>query len=438
MTGPRRLKSREYTVLIVAAKWWAVSARQAIAFKQQACRVEVVCPHGHPLTYVHGVDRIWPYVGTASLPSLRSAIDASAPDLIVPCDDGVVEQLHMLYAQAPSYRPVIERSLGSASGYSIVESRLQLSELARELNVPVPRMRAINSAQDLLEWNSQLGSAGVLKVDGESGGNGVRICRTLAELQGAWRALGKPVTFMTALKRLTIDRDPLALWSRRSHAQRPVVVQEFIQGSPANSMVACLRGEVLASVAVAVLASDGPTGASFIVQRMQNEVMNVTAKRIAARLQLTGFYGFDFIIQADTETPYLIEMNPRCTQLGHLEFAQQSSLISVLVAKLRGMAPVLAKRVIRTDTIAFFPQTLAAGTKYAQLVENCYHDMPIGEPELVAELSLPSWPSRRWAARLYHALRPARHTAPVTFEMPVASTTPQRASAPAAEHKRAS
>ena len=61
------------------------------------------------------------------------------------------------------------------------------------------------------------------------------------------------------------------------------------------SMLACLNGELLAIVSVAVLASDGPTGAAVVIQRIDSPAMERAAKLLATRLRLTGFYGLDFI-----------------------------------------------------------------------------------------------------------------------------------------------
>ena len=83
-------------------------------------------------------------------------------------------------------------------------------------------------------------------------------------------------------------------------------------------------------VSVAVIAADGPTGAAIIVQRIMSEQLKEIAQRLIKPLQLSGFYGLDFMIEEKTGTPYLIEMNPRCTQLGHLEFPDQCSLAGSL------------------------------------------------------------------------------------------------------------
>jgi hypothetical protein len=336
--------------------------------------------------------------------------------VVVPCDDGVVAQLHALHERDPSLRSLIEHSLGPPESFSAVESRYHFLNTALELGIRVPRMRRVANAGDLAAWHADVSSVAVLKVDGETGGNGVRISHSLDESLAAWQELHAPCGSATAWKRLAIDRDPLALWLRQRHRQREVTVQEFIPGRPANSMLVCRRGELLSMVSVVVVATDGPTGAAMIVRVIQNERMKQAADLVVSRLKLSGFYGLDFIMESVTGVPYLIEMNPRCTQLGHIEFAGEGCLAGVLSAAMRGEPRPLAQNPIRTDKIALFPQALAAGEVCRPHIDASYHDLPSEEPQLMGELMLKSWPQRRWGARLYHAFKPLDGVDPILFE----------------------
>jgi hypothetical protein len=404
------------SVLIAAAKWWPLSARLAAALHRHQCTVRAVCPAGHPLTHVVGIRHAYRYGGLFPLSSLRSALRDCQPDVVIPCDDGVVAQLHALHRLDPSLRAVIERSVGPPESYPALESRYQFLSAATELGIRVPRTRKVDKPDDLVAWHREIGPGAVLKVDGESGGNGVRICHSLDESLAAWRELREPCSAATAWKRFAIDRDPLALWLRRQHSSREVTAQEFITGRPANSMVVCRRGELLSSVSVVVVAAQGSTGAATIVRVIQNESMKKAAELVVARLRLSGFYGLDFILESGSGIPHLIEMNPRCTQLGHLELAGDGCLAGVLSAVLRGEPRPPIQNPVRGNMIALFPQALAAGATCRPYIDAGYHDVPSEEPRLAAELLLKSWPRRRWAARLYHALRPPDQAEPILFE----------------------
>jgi hypothetical protein len=404
------------SVLIAAAKWWPLSARLASALRRRGCQVDVICPVGHPLTHVSGIRRIYRYAGILSLASLRRAVLESRPDIVVPCDDGVVAQLHALHHSDPSLRPIIERSLGPQSSFSVTESRSGLLELAVKLGIRVPKSRSVADAQDLIDWHATETSA-ALKVDGETGGNGVRISHSLDESIAAWRSLSTPGGYVLAWKRLVVDRDPLAVWIRKCSRVRGMTAQAFITGRPANSMFVCWRGRLLSLVSVAVVAAQGPTGAATIVRVIRNDEMRRAAELIVSALQLSGFYGLDFIVESGSGLPYLIEMNPRCTQLGHIEFADAGCLAGALAAVLSDEPRSRIQDPIPSDVIALFPQALAAGEACRALLAASYHDFPSDEPKLAKELMLKSWPQRQWAARLYHAFRPLARPDPVLFEV---------------------
>jgi len=338
------------------------------------------------------------------------------PNLVIPCDDGVVAQLHALHELDPSLRSLIEHSLGPPESFSVVDSRYHFLNTALELGIRVPRTRRVANAGDLSAWHADVSSAAVVKVDGECGGNGVRISHSLDESLAAWQELQAPYGYATAWKRLAIDRDPLALWLRRRHRQPDVTVQEFIPGRPANSMLVCWRGELLSMVSVVVVAAQGPTGAATIVRVIHNERMRQTAELVVSRLALSGFYGLDFVMESGTGAPVLIEMNPRCTQLGHIELAGEGCLAGVLSAAMRGEPRPLVQNPIPSDQIALFPQALAAGQTCRSYIDASYHDVPSEEPQLMGELMLKSWPRRRWGARVYYAFKPLHRVDPILFE----------------------
>lgn len=366
------------------------------------------------MAQVSGIDRLIHYGGTDSLSALRQAMLDDPTALVIPCDDGVVAQLHALHASEPLLRASIEKSLGPSGSYSIVRSRNELLATARQLGITVPKTSLVTQADDLAKWHKTFATGGVLKVDGSCGGHGVRVSQSLDQSMAAWRSMSARTNIATALKRWVIDRDPLALWAYRAARDRDVTIQEFIRGRPANLMMACWGGRVLALVSVEVVVSEGPTGAATIVRPIVNDTMSQAASLLAGRLGLCGFYGLDFMIQAGTGVPFLIEMNPRCTQLGHLDFPGQGSLASVLCAALRDERPSPSRSPIRSKTIAIFPQALAASAGSSYL-ESAYLDVPWEDPKLLRELQFDPWPQRQWPARLYLAFRPLKRSQPTIY-----------------------
>jgi ATP-grasp domain len=414
-------------ILLSASRWYALSARLAMAFIRHGARVSAICPSGHPLKFVPGIESLYRYKGLNSLGALKAAILSAQPDIIVPCDDGVVLQLHALHEQEPSLRRLIEYSLGDAEAYPILDSRDRLLRVAAELGIRIPCTQAIDSEADLADWPD---ASAVLKADGSMGGEGTAIAHFPAEMISAYRRLAEPVTAFTALKRTVINSRPLSIWRWQRLGRPSITIQEFIPGPPANTMIACWRGEVLGSVTVEVLSSQGATGAATVVRLIRHEEIEEASRRLAQRLMLTGFYGLDFILRkrdgnAGSDAAYLIEVNPRCTQLGHLCLPDQGDLAGIFSAKLRGAMPPSADgidHVIEGDIVAFFPQALLWNPRSPHLYSS-HHDVPWEAPELVQELLREEWPHRRPAARFYHSIRkpvrPKEEKFEAALEIPV-------------------
>ncbi|HLW71231.1 MAG TPA: ATP-grasp domain-containing protein [Candidatus Binataceae bacterium] len=262
----------------------------------------------------------------------------------------------------------------------------------------------IFSAADVAAWQITPLRPAVVKLDGTWGGTGVKIVTSADEAVSSIRALLKPQWPGTAWKRYLINGDPLALWARKS-ASRPVVsLQRFIPGRPANAMLACWQGELLGLVTTEVIASQGPTGSATIVRLIDHPEIAEAARRVTARLRLSGFHGLDFILEEATGSAFLIELNPRCTQLGHLILPAQGDLVGILCRGLGLRTAPLPEPAIEGDLVGFFPQAAAwnPDSPYLKLVQ---HDIPWSEPALIHELLRSSWSDRRLVMRLYRLLR---------------------------------
>lgn len=283
------LKSRP-RVLIAASTWWPSSARLATAIARTGCEVFAVCPQGHPLRCLSSVRRVYGIRGIRSRSSLHAAICRAKPDYIVPCDDRIVTQLHELFSLHPELRPLIEYSLGSAAGFDTADSRAAFHRTALELDILVPRSAVVTTPDEARHIFTQFGAVAVVKLDGTHGGEGVRIVRSADEAAAAVRSLRLSAGLLSALHRLLIHGDQLALWSWTRRAQAEISIQEYIPGTPANSMVACWRGEVLAEISVEAVSCQGLTGSANVVRRIDSADMSRGGKLVAARLGISGFF----------------------------------------------------------------------------------------------------------------------------------------------------
>ena len=185
--------------LLTATNRWPTPSRIAIGLAKAGWRVSAICPtRGHPLVCTRAVERVLPYSSLRPLESLLTAIEACAPDLIIPSDDRGVQHLHELHAEARNLGPrgaaladLIEYSLGPSESFAIVSSRCELLRIACEEGVRVPETMPIGTEEDLKSWQTRQPLPWVLKGDGTFGGKGVRIARTEGEAGKSFLELRK-------------------------------------------------------------------------------------------------------------------------------------------------------------------------------------------------------------------------------------------------------
>ena len=399
---PEANKSLPIRILLVDTDRRAYAARLAMAFSAVGCEVYAVCTSHHPIETIKAPHRRFPYSAIHPSSSLLHSIESTQPDLIVPCDDRAVEHLQQLCVrygdQNGRVANPIERSLGPLGSYPVVSSRYALLELARGLGIRVPATQSLQSAQDLYQWRAKQSPPWVLKADGTWGGSGVRIAQTPRQAEQFFHLLRRPCGLKRAVKRLLVNRDQFYLrdWWQRSSPS--VIAQAFVPGRPANCAVACWEGKVLAQINVEVLAASQPTGPANVVRRISSPEMTSAAERISEKLQLSGFFGLDFIIESGSGATYLLEMNPRCTPLSHIQLGLGTDMVGALHTVLAGQPLPAAPPSARNgcEVIAYFPQPSESNSEFREL---SLKNFPHGEPDLARALLRP-FPERTLLYRI--------------------------------------
>jgi len=399
-------------VLLTETSWWPCASRLAMGLAKMGCAVSAVYPaSGHPLSKTRVIQQRFRYSAVDPISSLRTAIEAVDPDIVLPCDDRAVRHLHELHAreiaQLPSGSKVstlIEKSLGAPESYPVVSSRYDLLKIAHEEGIRIPDTKLITAASQLRSGHSGLQPPWVLKADCSWGGHGVRIAHDPKQAEECFLELSRPLATARFIKRLIVDRDPYWLQTWLHRTKPAVIVQSYIQGHPANSAAVCWKGKVLAGIAAEVVNAQGATGSATIVRVVDRPEMLIPAERLARRLGLSGFFGFDFMIEERTGDPFFIEMNPRCTPLSHLQLGSGRDLIAALSAQLSNTPLREEAPVTDSDTIAYFPQAWHWDPE-SPLLQSSFQDVPLEEPDLVRELLQLPWPDRSALARVASLLR---------------------------------
>ncbi|MGH9354002.1 MAG: ATP-grasp domain-containing protein, partial [Terriglobia bacterium] len=324
-----------------------------------------------------------------------------------------------------------ERSLGSPESFPVVYARTKFMELAGQEGVRAPKTQVIKNANDLRHWIEGAGFPTVLKTNGSSGGYGVRVVSTMEEAERAFSVLKAPPLTARAAKRAVIDNDLTLVWPSLLRRRSVVNAQAYVPGREATSAVACWKGTVLADIHFEVLSKMDPTGPATVLRRFEHSEMSESIEKMARRLNLSGIHGFDFMLEADTGNAYLIEINPRAPQVGHLTLGPGRDLPAALYSAVSGQAAHPSSKVTDNDTIALFPHEWLRDP-LSPFLQSGYHDVPWEDPGLVvACVQRPAKHSARhrqksWTQALSAVQVPRVKTLNVTQDAGIQTSSPVR------------
>ena len=114
--------------------------------------------------------------------------------------------------------------------------------------------------------------------------------------------------------------------------------------------------------------------------------MRSTAEALVRRLHLSGFCGFDFILDG-SDNAWLIEMNPRLTPTAHLRY-ETHNLLTAMLSRLTETsigtdnAPPVQSALRVGSIVALFPGEYLR-SRASKYLSSCYHDVPWSQPALV-------------------------------------------------------
>jgi len=318
--GVRPTPGFERPMLLSTMRWFS-AARLAHALIEAGFEVSACGPRSHPVEAVEGLTGQYRLNRVARERSLIAAIGVARPDLIVPDDERALVLLRRLYARVrdtdAQLAALVARSLGAVETWPSITSRTGLATEAHGLNIQAPPTAVIPDAGALDAFVAANGLPVVLKTDGSWGGRGVAIVSEADEVHRAWRAISTPPNPIRGVKRLVVNLEagPIAAWLRR---ERPVVnAQRYVAGREAIATVACVEGQVHALVCLEVVAASQARGPAAVVRIVDNPAMAEAARRLVGRFGLSGFCGFDFILDDDGGA-HLLELNPRATPTCYL------------------------------------------------------------------------------------------------------------------------
>jgi predicted ATP-grasp superfamily ATP-dependent carboligase len=225
--------------------------------------------------------------------SLLETLASQRPDAALPSIDSSVEVLH---TNRDAVGQFTAPALGSYEAVEIALSKEHVIEIARSLDVPVPRSTRVTSLPELEAAVAEIGLPCVLKPDRSwrsSGAGGERLAPIIVRDAEEARGVGAGLV----------------------RGDAPVLVQEFAVGDRETIKLFRDRGRTLVRMAMLIDRAWPPLGGSSVMRRTVSPPADVLdyAERLVAEVGLDGYSEVEFRRDADGR-PLLMEINPRISQ----------------------------------------------------------------------------------------------------------------------------
>jgi hypothetical protein len=377
-------------ILVIATQKTALAARIAMALADVGFLVAALTPHGHPVRRSRKISDHFAYRARAQLKSIVRAIDRWSPDLLVCADDLAVRELQTLHQRTAAsddkarrhISGLIELSLGPATSFPAMYSKSDFLALAEIEGLRSPRTMVIQATRTFESVPAQLIYPIVVKADQSYGGLCVRIANSDADVRATVWELQTPPTWRSIFRRFFgAILGSEALGPLRLPLRRTTSLQQYIPGRPSNRAVICWKGKVLAGISVEVVEVTHESGPASVVRLIDHSEMTIVAEHMVKRLDLSGFVGFDFVLDSGNQA-WIIEMNPRVTPICHFSLADGTSLAGSLYTQMTGLRPLSRLAPINGGLIALFPNEIVRSPSSEHL-QSCEHDVPWNEPDVV-------------------------------------------------------
>jgi glutathione synthase/RimK-type ligase-like ATP-grasp enzyme len=375
-------------ILVFATQNNPHTARTAIALAYAGFHVASLTRSGHLVREARKIPCHFAYRARFPLKSIIRAIGRWSPDLLVCTDDSAVRELQHLHKRAASSDDeagrriceLIELSLGPPTSFPATRDKSNFLALAKLEGLRCPEAIVIPATCVFKSAPAELTYPVVVKADQSDGGRCVRIVHRDADLRSVVWELQTPNTwrgrrfFGTMLGSEALS--PLTLPLRRT-----ISLQEYIVGRPGNRAVICWKGKVLAGISVEAVEVTHECGPASVIRLIDHPEMAMACERMVKGLHLSGFVGFDFMIDSANQA-WLLEINPRVTPICHFNLADGTNLAGALFTQMKKQLPRSRPAPINRDLIALFPNEIARSPSSDYLL-SCQHDVPWDEPDLV-------------------------------------------------------
>ncbi len=370
-------------LLLVTCHRWPNPPLMAHALVRAGWSVGLLGPWRQPGRLMGGLDFVASHNVLNREAGVVSAFAAWQPDLLVPCDDSAAALLHRLRPRAgAAVARCITRSLGGEAEVETVLCKSRFVERAAALGLRVPPSAIVADRSALPAALAVVGLPCMVKRDESWGGAGVARAASPAEAAAALARFSAPPGWAQVLRGVLLQQDLSLLRDRLRFRPPGLALQAMMPGSAVNRAVLCWQGQVLAGLTIEALATLPQNGPASVVREISHAGIAEACAHMVAALGLSGFVGFDFMLDAAGEA-HLIELNPRVTPACTLLVRRGEAVAAPLRAALAGEAPSAAV----PDEPApaphvLFPQELQRDPG-SDWLRRPAHQVPWEEPRLV-------------------------------------------------------
>jgi len=249
---------------------------------QAALRVEVLCEPSFLLPRSRSVARAHPANRATIVADLQALLERERFDWVIVADDALFNALARI-ANPWWIRPWFPVAPGSTAA-DFVRSKIAFATGCRDLGLPVPAFRIVQSADDALAAATEFGFPAVGKTAFGFGGHAVHMLAGAAAVRQWWGTV-----------------------------RGPALVQRFVPGRYATTEMLYARGRLLAYVTS--LRSEywpTPLSASTMREIVDLPALRAIVERLGTHTGFDGLCGIDFILD-ENDQPSLSELNPRPT-----------------------------------------------------------------------------------------------------------------------------
>jgi hypothetical protein len=272
----------------------------------------------------------------------------------------------------------MELSFGDHRNILTTQSKNEVLSLAASLGIACPQTIVLANHLEFTQKEPGFVFPVIAKTDDAWGGRGVRFISDRLALYPAIAELSLPYGWPGRLKHLLGHLLPSRFFYWLFGWPQKISIQRNIVGRPCTRAVVCWKGKVLAGITVDVLATAYEFGPATTVKIANRPDATAAAEKIVEKLGLSGFLGFDFIVDF-ANTAWFLEMNARATPICHI-CAENQDLAGSFFAQITGARPKGIYCYINQDTFTLFPyETRRAAQTIPDLPGE--QDAPDDEPE---------------------------------------------------------